>query len=153
MTMAESMGQAGGHAGPSAARAASGSREGLSLFAMLRALRAAAPTILELFHIRAELARVEWEQEKMRLARMAVATGVAVLSTLLCLLFACIALIVGFWDSEYRTLVAVLIPVAFGIAAVGGYAVVRRQQRLAEHRFAGTREEWSKDLAWLKARI
>lgn len=127
--------------------------ERLTLFAMLRALRGSAPVIVELMHIRAELARVEWMQEKERLQRLAVATVVVGLCGLLAVLFACIALIVGFWDTAYRTWVAAAIPLVFIVGAALAFGVVRRQRALAAERFAGSREEWAKDLAWLKARL
>lgn len=127
--------------------------ERLTLFAMLRAMRGAAPLVVELMHIRAELARVEWAQEKERLQRLAVAGTVLGLCLLLAVVFACVALIVGFWDTAYRTWVAAAIPVLFVLAAGAAFAAVRRQRARAAERFAGSREEWAKDLAWLRARL
>jgi uncharacterized membrane protein YqjE len=91
----------------------------------LIALRHFAGALLAHFAARGELLAVEIAEEKQRLFESAIAVGLLVLTAVLALVFAGVLLIVWAWDTEYRMPVAVLLPVAFALIAIGSYAWLR----------------------------
>lgn len=76
--------------------------------------------LLEHIATRGELLAVEIAEEKERLIHALIAAGVLLVSTGMVLVFAALLALVLAWDTDYRKLVAWLIPVVF--LAIGGGA-------------------------------
>lgn len=143
------------HANPSAASAPSRSTAGGAMAAIeiLRSLGSASDALFAQAGLHAQLARLEWQQEKRRLATM---LGLALFAMLCvgCVLLAlgALALIAG-WDSGYRIHIAVAVCVVYAVLA--GIALLRIGSLAAagEDAFAATRAELASDLAMLRSKL
>lgn len=123
----------------------------LGLSAWRRRLRATLAEVNIAFNDRAQLAALEWEQEKKRLQTLLVLAVAVVAIGAVALLLLSLALLVQFWDSPHRSVVAwVITGVWFFAWAVVIYALLSalRQKR---QMFALTRSELQRDWQELKA--
>lgn len=111
----------------------------------LIAVRRLATAVLSHLAARAELLAVEIAEEKQRVIHTVIAAAVMVLTVVLALTFAGVLLIVWAWDSDYRMPVAVLLPVAFALIAVGSYAWLRRLTSRATTLFKSSMYELRRD--------
>lgn len=118
----------------------------------LRILRAAGGELLAQLSLYAQLARVEWEEERRRLQGMLLA-GLFAFAFMLCLmlLFAALIMLIA-WDGGYR------VPALLGLIALYGAGLalacfwLKRFAARGRDAFAATREELAADIALLKSR-
>jgi uncharacterized membrane protein YqjE len=116
-------------------------------------LRSASKALFAHFVLHGELARVEWAEEKSRLARMLVAAVFGFAALLCVMLFGGIAALALSWETAYRIPVAITLLIIY---AIGTALMWRRLQTLAalgSQTFAATREELAADLALLKSKL
>lgn len=95
------------------------------------------------------LLRVEMKLQGRELAIQVVGYAAAALLSLFVLLFLGIAIIVSFWDSDYRALAAWFVVVLYAAGAAGGIALARRHSG----KVAGLntlREELKRDVALVR---
>ncbi len=92
----------------------------------LLAVRRLASAIVAHLAARGELFAVELQEEKQRVFDAAIAAVTLVLTAVLALFFAGVLLIVWAWDTDWRMPVAILLPVAFALIALGSFAWLRR---------------------------
>jgi len=119
----------------------------------LRVLRSAGNTLGAQAGLYTELAKIEWAQEKARLARLLVVAAVAFICLFGAVLFAGILILALVWDTEYRiiTIAGLLIAYLLGIAiAVWRLKVLTAK---GQHAFAATRRELAADIALIKSQL
>lgn len=120
---------------------------------VIRVLRSASGALVSQLGLHGQLARVEWAEEKKRLAGMLIA-GLLGFACLLCVLLFGGALSLAFsWDTPYRGIVAIAVMTIYVLAA--GVAVHRLTtlSALGVNSFAATREELAADIAMIRARL
>ncbi len=99
------------------------------------------------------LARLEWNDQKQRLQQMLVLTIVVAGLTVVALIMLSLAVLVHFWDTPHRTLVAWLIA---GVWTVGWAAMLMSLVSVvhkAGNGFALTRRELAQDWRDIKERL
>jgi len=116
-------------------------------------LRTAGPAVFDQLAMYAQLARIEWAEERRRLLQVWL-TGLFGFACLLCgLLFAGTLLLALTWDSAWRLpsalLLLALYLTGFGIAWYRFNALVARSGQA----FAAMREELSADVALLRSKL
>lgn len=102
---------------------------------------------------RMELARLEWQDQKQRLQQMLVLTILVAGLTVVALIMFSFAVLVHFWDSPQRTLVAWIVAgvwVAGWAAALASLVSVAQRAR---NGFALTRRELAQDWRDIKERL
>lgn len=102
---------------------------------------------------RLSLAHLEWLEQKQRL-RQAFILGITVLViTIVMLLMLSLAVLVHFWDTPQRSLVAWLLAGLWSLAWVGTLMALLSKVRQTNHAFALTRQELRKDWQAVKGRL
>ena len=81
--------------------------------------------LLEHLATRGELLAVEIAEEKQRAVNVLIATGMLIVGALLALVYLGVLALVLAWDTNLRTLVAVLLPVVFVVIAAGAFFWLR----------------------------
>jgi uncharacterized membrane protein YqjE len=112
---------------------------------LLIALRRLATAIVSHVAARGELLAVEIAEEKQRLVKTVIAAGLIVLTAVLALVFAGALLIVWAWDTEYRMLVAALLPVVFALITIGSLLWLRSLTSRATALFRTSFQELRRD--------
>jgi uncharacterized membrane protein YqjE len=77
--------------------------------------------LLEHVATRGELLAVEIQEEKERLIHALIAAGILLVAISMVLVFAALLALVLAWDTEYRNLVAWLIPIVFLVIGAGAW--------------------------------
>lgn len=95
------------------------------------------------------LVTIEAKMQGAILAKQAVGYAIAAVFGLLAVIFLGIAIIVSFWESDYRTLVAWLVFLAFGAGAGAGIFLARKHAS-ASAAFAHVKEEFRRDVDLIK---
>ncbi|MDD2610869.1 MAG: phage holin family protein [Giesbergeria sp.] len=94
---------------------------------------------------RLALAQLEWVEHKHHLRRVVVCGLVVTAITVVALLLLSLALLVQFWDSPQRTLVAWLLAGGWTVVWIASVLVLLSAVRRTDHAFALTRQELHKD--------
>ncbi len=120
-------------------------------FESLRILRVAGSALLVQASLHAQLAHLEWTEEKRRLLRLLIITLLG-FAALLCLVMGTTALLLAVaWDTAFRIPVALALTGTYGLAAGLAWRRFKRLIRLGEDSFSATRQELSADLALLRS--
>lgn len=102
---------------------------------------------------RMDLVRLEWGDQKQRLQQLLVLTIVVAGLTVVALIMLSLAVLVHFWDTPNRTLVAWVVAgvwtLGWGVALVSLISVAQR----ASNGFALTRQELAQDWRDIKERL
>jgi len=123
----------------------------LSPLDAVRILHAAGGAVFAQALLHAELAGVEWQEEKSRLLRM-LAIALLGFACLLCtLLFAGGLALAATWDTAYRLSTLAALIILFGCCTVAAWRSFQAQAALGSQSFAASREEFAADTAVLKA--
>ena len=119
----------------------------------LRILRSAGGALLDQLALHAQLAQVEWGEEKTRLVKMLVG-AVLGFACVLCVMLSLGALVMALcWETAYRIPAAAALAALYGLGA--GLAW-RRFAVLSKHgseSFAASRAELTADLALLRSKL
>jgi uncharacterized membrane protein YqjE len=119
----------------------------------IRILRSAGGALLDQLALHAQLAQVEWSEEKTRLFKMLVG-AVLGFACILCLMLSLGALLMAScWETAYRVPAAAALVALYGLGA--GLAW-RRFAVLSKHgseSFAASRAELTADLALLRSKL
>jgi uncharacterized membrane protein YqjE len=99
---------------------------------------------------RVELAKLEWEDEKQRMAMVAVGGFIALVMSILAVTFVGAFVIVAFWDTPWRVHAAGIVALVMVAGAVGAAAFVRAKLRRREEAFAQLKRELATDLQALR---
>ena len=117
----------------------------------LRMLQAAGGALFAQTLLHAELAGVEWQEEKNRLLRM-LAIALLGFACLLCtLIFAGGLALATTWETAYRVPTAAALVVLFCCCTVTAWRGFQAQAALGKQSFAASREELAADTAVLRA--
>ena len=100
-----------------------------------------------------ELAHLEWQDQKKRLIQVLVlAIGVAALTVVAFVVFS-IALMVHFWDTDQRTMVAWIVAGVWVVGWGGALAALISIATTSAEAFAFTRRELVRDWTEIKERL
>lgn len=119
----------------------------------LRLLRSAGGALCAQAELHSQLARVEWAEEKIRLARLAIAALAALVSAICLLLLGSLIALALSWNTPYQTPAVAAVLVFYVVLLLCAVRVLTKQIALGALSFAATREEISADLAMLKAKL
>jgi len=116
----------------------------------LRILRVAGGGLFSQAALHAQLAGVEWEEDKHRLLKM-LAISLLGFACLLCtLLFAGGLALAAVWETIYRLPTLAALAILFGLGTLTAWRRFRALSMLGSQSFAATREELAADAAMLK---
>jgi len=117
---------------------------------VLSVVRSASSALFAQATLHAQLAQVEWEEEKQRLSSMLIFTLMG-FACFLCLLFFVGAFVLTLsWDTQYRTPVFVALIFCYFLALLwAGFKLYALAQKGSDS-FAGTRAEIAADIALIK---
>ncbi len=114
---------------------------------VVRLLRSAGSALSAQAALHSQLIKVEWEEEKNRIAQL-ITFGLLALACLICLLLSISILTIGLsWDSAYRVHVLIAQPVVYTLALFWIWKRIKVLLDLGSRTFAATREELAADLA------
>lgn len=116
----------------------------------LRILRSAGGDLLTQASLYAQLARVEWEEEKRRLQKMLLASLFGFACLLCLMLFVGALVMVLVWDTGYRVPAVLAMMALYGIGLAVAWRSLQRLSALSSAAFAATREELAADIALLR---
>ncbi|MBT9513339.1 MAG: phage holin family protein [Acidovorax sp.] len=102
---------------------------------------------------RMDLVRLEWADLKQRLQQLLVLTIVVAGLTVVALIMVSLAVLVHFWDSPQRVLVAWLVAGLWALGWAGALAVLMSVAQRAGNGFALTRHELAQDWRDIKERL
>ena len=102
---------------------------------------------------RMELMRLEWLDQKQRLRQILILTILVAGLTVVALIMLSLAIIVHFWDSPERTMVAWLVAGGWGVGWVATLTWLVMVARRAGNAFALTRNEMAHDWRQIKERL
>lgn len=118
-----------------------------------RMLHAAGGALLSQALLHAELAGVEWEEEKNRLLRMLAVMLLGFACLLCALLFAGGLALAATWDTIYRVPTLAALVILFSLGTVAAWRHFQAQAALGSQSFAASREELAADTAVLEASV
>lgn len=120
---------------------------------LLRVIRSAGGALLTQSGLHAELLRVEWQETRVRLLKMLVASLLG-FACLLCLMLASGAVLVAAcWSTPFRLPAIAVLFALYATGAVIGWRRFQVQFALSAEGFAATRAELSADLALLRSQL
>lgn len=102
---------------------------------------------------RMDLVRLEWQDQKQRLQQMLVLTIVVAGLTVVALIMLSLAVVVHFWDTPQRVLVAWLVAGVWTVGWVATLATLVSVAQRAGSGFALTRQELAQDWRDIKERL
>lgn len=102
---------------------------------------------------RVDLARLEWADLKQRIQQLLVLTIVVIGLTVVALIMLSLAVLVHFWDTPQRTLVAWLVAGVWTLGWVAALVALVSVAQRAGNGFALTRNELAQDWCDIKERL
>ena len=116
-------------------------------------VRDASGMLLDHAALHAELLRVEWAEERLRLGRLMTAAAVS-FAFLLALLIAFGTLLLSLaWDSSLRVPTVAALMVLYALGAAMAWRQYSAQATRGEHSFAASRSEFAADLELLRSHM
>ena len=116
-------------------------------------VRDASGALLDHAALHAELLRVEWAEEKLRL-RLVVTAALVSFAFLLALLGACGALLLSLaWDTHLRVPTVAALIVLYASGAALAWRQCNAQTSRGDHSFAASRSELAADLELLRSHL
>lgn len=125
----------------------------LGLEAFVLRWRAAAIEAAMAVEDRAELAHLEWQEQKRRLRQMLLLTIAVAALTVVALVLLSVALLVQFWDTPHRILVAWSVAVTWLVVWAGALFSLVGVARQAGNAFTLTRRELAQDWRDIKEQL
>lgn len=102
---------------------------------------------------RMTLAHLEWENQKQRLQRMAILTVIVAGLTVVALIMLSLAVLVQFWETPHRALVAWMVAGVWALGWVATLLALMAVAQRARNAFALTRRELARDWRAIKERL
>ena len=102
---------------------------------------------------RADLARLEWADQKSRLIRLVILAVIAGGLTVIALIMFSLALLVQYWDTPNRAFVAWTLAVIWGVAWIAVLVAIIVTGKRASSGFALTRQVLAEDWKNVKERL
>jgi len=104
--------------------------------------------VIDQFETYLDLAQAELQEQRRETVRRAVWAAVAGVAALLGIGFACLAVLVFSWDTDYRQPVAVAIPVV--LLLIAGLGIFIASRGTAAHGWVRIRDELRRDIVTLR---
>ena len=120
---------------------------------VLSVVRSASSALLAQAMLHAQLAQLEWEEEKQRLLKMLIFTLMGFACFLSLLIFIGAFVLTLSWDTQYRIPIFILLIICYLIALVWAGVKLHALAEQGSNSFAGTRAEIAADLALIKSAI
>jgi uncharacterized membrane protein YqjE len=125
----------------------------LNALSTLRILRSVGGALFDQVALHAQLAQIEWEEEKSRLLRTLLGAALG-FACLLCVLLSVGALVLALcWETEYRIPAATALVGLYGLGTGWMWRRAAAQAALSSQSFAATRLELAADLALLRSKL
>ena len=124
-----------------------------SLLRTVRLLRSAGGALLVQAALHGQLAQVEWEEEKRRLAKMLLITLLGLAFLVCVMLLVCVLVLALSWETAYRIPAMVALIAICALACALAWRRVCALSALSSQSFAATREEIAADIALLKSKL
>jgi uncharacterized membrane protein YqjE len=119
----------------------------------IRILRSAGGALLDQLALHAQLAQVEWGEEKTRLLKMLVGAALG-FACILCVMLFLGALVMALcWETAYRLPAAAALAALYGLGAGLAWRRLAVLSRHSSESFAASRAELAADLALLRSRL
>lgn len=125
----------------------------LTLFDLLRILRAAGGTLYTQATLHTELIKIDWAEEKSRLQRMFLFSMLGVVCLLCTLLFSGLLILLLTWETSFRLPSLIVL---IGLYALGTLFAWRRfntLSRQSDKSFAATKKEIATDISVLRSNL
>lgn len=125
----------------------------LTLFDLLRILRAAGGTLYTQAALHTELIKIDWAEEKSRLQRMFLFSMLGVVFLLCALLFSGLLILLLTWETSFRLPSLIVL---IGLYAIGAFYAWRRFNTLSKQSdksFAATKKEIATDISVLRSNL
>jgi uncharacterized membrane protein YqjE len=116
----------------------------------LRILRRAGSALFNQAALHAQLARVEWEEEKARLLKMVVAALAAFAGALSLLILISVLVLAFSWDTSYRVPASIAIVVLYLLGIMLAWRRLQFLSSLSSHAFSATRQELALDIETIR---
>lgn len=126
---------------------------GIHTLDAVRMLRSAGEALSVQALLHGQLAQVEWEEEKVRLLKIVIATMLGFACLLCVLLLAGALLLAATWGTAYRLPAAASLLLVYGSGVAIAWRRVQDLAALRHQGFAASREELLADAALLKASL
>lgn len=126
---------------------------GVSPLEAVQLLRSAGAALLTQAALHAELARVEWEEEKRRLLKMLVMTLLGFACLLCSMLFAGALVLAAAWETAHRLPVIAVLMLAYTVGVVMAWGRFQACAAMGREAFTASREELAADAALLKSHL
>lgn len=125
----------------------------IPLLRSLNRLRRAGGALLTQASLHGELACVEWQLEKQRLATMLLTLVLGTASLLCVMLFSGLLVMLLSWTTPYRIIALVAVIIVYAIATLIAWRKLTALAALGADSFAATRGELAADLAELRSAL
>ena len=125
----------------------------LGVLSAVRIFRSASDALFAQANLHQQLAKVEWEEEKRRLAQLFLTYTVG-LSCLMCLmLFLGLLLMALSWDTQYRAISIAALCSLYSLGVYIAWSLFRKLAASPEAFFANTRKEIAADLSMIRSKF
>ncbi|MFO1388453.1 phage holin family protein [Cellvibrio sp.] len=123
------------------------------LWEWIKIFRSAKAALFSQAALHLELAQVEWQEEKQRLVKLALAGVLGFIFFLSFVTFASALIIASCWDTPYRIHAFIGVTLLHFLGLVWAVFCVKKFTALSKHSFAATRAEIASDIALLKSAL
>lgn len=118
---------------------------------ILSVMRSASGAILAQATLHAQLAQVEWEEEKQRLSKMLILTLIGFACFLCLLIFVGAFFLALSWDTQFRIPVFLFLIFCYALVLAGAGFQLYALAKQGSNSFAATRAEIAADIALIKS--
>jgi uncharacterized membrane protein YqjE len=119
----------------------------------IRLLRSAGKTLFSQVGLHAQLAHVEWEEEKNRLLRMMLVLLLGFAATLCVMVFVGALVLAVSWETAYRIPASIALIAFYTLGVVIAWRRLQTLSALSGQAFAATREEIAMDIAMIRSKL
>ncbi len=138
---------------PAAAAPATVDLASISTADVLRIVRSAGGALLLQAGLHGQLLRVEWEQEKARLLKLAMASLLGFVCLLGLLAALATLLLAVYWDTPWRIRAVSALVLIYGLGVACAWRLYKAQAALGERSFSASRSELAADLELLRGKL
>lgn len=125
----------------------------VNIASMVQMFNSASDGLLAQAKLHGQLAKIEWQEEKDRLARMLVAVLVG-FSCFICLLIFVGVLVISLsWNTEYQLIALLSLCTFYALMTYIAWWQFNLATKMSEGFFAGTHAELAADLAMIKSKL
>jgi uncharacterized membrane protein YqjE len=120
---------------------------------VIRIIRTAGKPIFTQTVLHGQLARIEWEEEKIRLMKMLAFLLLGFACILCFMIFAGVLVLAFSWETAYRIQAIIALMTVYGIGIGVAWRRLYILSTLSDQAFAATREEFAADMALISSKF